>query len=270
MDVVATDLPELDITDAAAVNRFVTVQDPDVVFNTAAWTAVDDAESKPEQTSAINVTGAENIARVCQGSAIPMVHYSTDYVFDGTKTAAYVESDTPNPVSVYGQSKLDSELAVVAGCDKHLVLRTSWVFSASGNNFVKTMLRLAQERSELNIVNDQVGKPTSAMELARLSLEAVRRGGSDWGIYHVAQPPAVSWYEFAQAIFAKARGSGTTLHVEQVNPIKSHEFHTAAERPANSELDCGKFENTFEVRIADWHDALDAVIGELHRGGFFA
>lgn len=270
MDVVDTDRAELDITDINIVSRFVRTHSPDAVFNTAAWTAVDDAEAREDEALAINATGAGNIAEVCADASIPLVHYSTDYVFDGTKDGAYNETDSPNPISVYGRTKLASEEAVIDHCDQHLILRTSWVFSATRNNFVKTIVRAAQQRPSLNIVSDQKGKPTSAIELARLSLDVIARDEIAWGVYHVAQPEPVSWYEFTEAILEMAKAAGARLAVGEVKPIASHEYETKAKRPKNSVLDCRKFEDTFEIKIADWHDALESVMGDLNRGGFFA
>jgi dTDP-4-dehydrorhamnose reductase len=270
MEVIETDLPELNITDIDSVARFVRMHSPDAVFNTAAWTAVDDAEAQEDQALEINATGAGNIATVCADASIPLVHYSTDYVFDGSKDGAYNEADLPNPISAYGRTKLASEKAVIESCDQHLIFRTSWVFSATGNNFVKTIVRAAQQRPSLNIVSDQTGKPTSAIELARLSLAVIAKDGIDWGVYHVAQPEPVSWYEFTEAILASARAAGARLMVDEVIPIASHEYVTKAKRPQNSVLDCRYFEDTFVIQIADWHDALESVMGDLNRGGFFA
>jgi len=265
MEVVATDLPELDITDLDAVTRFVEANEPDVVINAAALTAVDEVETNEDVVFAVNRDGAANVAKACQSFAIPMLHYSTDYVFDGKKDGAYSEADQPNPASVYGRSKLASERSVMDHCDRHLVLRTSWVFSSYGRNFVKTMLQLAMERSEIDVVSDQVGKPTSVLELARLSLAVIGKGEIDWGLYHLAQPEPVSWYEFAGAIFEQARESGMRLKVDCVNPIASSEFPAIASRPENSVLDCGRFEAAFGLQIQGWSGALDSVIEELRR-----
>jgi len=253
----------LDITDASAVSRSIVDFKPDVVINAAAYTAVDRAESDVDVTFAVNRDGPTNLAIVCETLGIPLVHYSTDYVFDGSKVSAYVESDPVAPIGVYGESKLAGEMAVVERCSKHLILRTSWVFSAHGNNFVKTMLRLASEREEIGVVADQFGKPTSAAEIARLTLEIISKASSCWGVYHLAQPAVVSWHGFAEAIFQEARSQGMDLRVKHVKPIGTADYPTPAKRPANSELNCERLESVFETSIRPWRESLRKVIKEL-------
>ncbi len=270
MDVIATDVAELDITDTAAVLEFVSKTAPDACLNAAAWTAVDDAEDNEAAAYSVNRDGAANLANACDEHDIPLVHYSTDYVFDGRKSSPYVEQDTPNPINVYGRSKLDSEESVRAQCERHLVLRTSGVFSQHGSNFVKTMLRLGQQREVLQVVSDQIFKPTAAAELARLTLQVLSRGEIKWGTYHLAQPEAVSWHGFATTILDSASRQGIDIRAQDVEPIAASDYRSATLRPANSALDCSSFEETFELRIGGWNDTLDFVIAELASSGFFA
>jgi len=237
---------------------------PDAVINAAAYTAVDRAESEVEAAFAVNRDGPANLARACERAGISLIHISTDYVFDGSKQGAYVEGDPVSPLGVYGESKLAGEEAVRTLCPKHLILRTSWVFSAHGNNFVKTMLRLGAEREELGVVADQFGKPTSAAEIARLILDTLPDTEGKWGTYHLAQPDAVSWHGFAEAIFDAAKRQGIVMKVEQVQPISTADYPTPARRPANSELDCRLLKSVFGVTIRGWRESLAEVIGELN------
>lgn len=266
--VVAADRENLDICDAASVRQFVAAASPEVTFNAAAWTSVDDAENQFDEAVRVNRDGAENLAAACAEHSIPMVHYSTDYVFDGHKNSAYTEDDATNPGTAYGRSKLAGEKAVRALHEKHLIIRTGWVFSSHRSNFVKTMLKLGSERTELRVVRDQVGKPTSAATIADISLAMAARENVAWGTYHLAQPEAVSWHEFANSIFESAAQQGWELTVKDIVSISSGEFPTVAARPENSVLDCHKLENSFEIAIPDWHGALDSVIGELISDGF--
>lgn len=266
--VVAADREHLDIRDAASVRQFVAAASPDVAFNAAGWTAVDDAENQCDEAFRVNRDGAENLAVACAEHSIPMVHYSTDYVFDGQKSSAYTEDDATDPRNAYGRSKLAGEEAVRALHDKHLIIRTSWVFSSRRGNFVKTMLKLGSEQAELGVVGDQVGKPTSAATIADISLAMATREDAVWGTYHLAQPDAVSWHGFAESIFESAARQGSELAVKNVVAVSSREFPTVAVRPKNSVLDCRKLENSFEIAIPDWHGALDSVIGELISDGF--
>ena len=262
-EVKAIDYKELDITDLEAVRASVSSFEPDVVINAAAYTAVDKAESEPDTAFTVNKTGPENLAKVCSEFDILLVHYSTDYVFDGSKAGAYLESDQVFPLGVYGESKLAGEIAVARNSSKYLILRTSWVFSAHGNNFVKTMLRLGGEREELGVVGDQYGKPTCAAEISRLTLELLSKAKDHWGVYHLAQPEAVSWHEFSRVVFDEAARQGMSLQVKRVNAITTADYPTPAKRPAKSELDCTLLEQTFNVSIRPWRESLSDVIKEL-------
>ena len=268
--VIAPERANFDISDASGVRQFVADSAPDIVFNAAAWNGVDEAEDQSAQALQVNHDGAANLATACAEHAIPLVHYSTDYVFDGTKASAYVEDDAPGPINAYGRSKLAGEEAVRAHHEQHLILRTSWIFSAHRSNFVKTMLKLGATRTELRVVDDQIGKPTCAATIAQISLAIAPDMQRAWGTYHLAQPEAVSWHDFATAVFEAATQHGMTLAVKNVVPISSDDFSSVASRPENSVLDCHKLENRFEVVIQDWHDALHTVIGDLLSDGFSA
>lgn len=261
--IMAIDKGDIDITDAPAVSDVIRNYHPDAVINAAAYTAVDNAEAEPDLANAVNCDGPANLADICAQLDIPLVHYSTDYVFDGTKTGAYTEDDPTAPLGVYGASKLAGEQAVCSACTRHLILRTSWVFSTHGHNFIKIMLRLGREREQLRVVADQRGKPTAAAELARLTLEILPRAEGQWGLYHVAQPTSTTWHGFAEAIFDEARRQGMELKVENLQPITTEEYPTPARRPANSELNCALFETTFGVSIRPWRQSLAEVVGEL-------
>ncbi len=268
--VIAPERANFDISNASGVRQFVADTAPDIVFNAAAWNGVDEAESQSARALQANRDGAANLATACAEHSIPLVHYSTDYIFDGTKASAYVENDGPGPINAYGRSKLAGEEAVRAHHDQHLILRTSWIFSAHRSNFVKTMLKLGATRTELRVVDGQIGKPTSAATIAQISLAIAPDVRHACGTYHLAQPEAVSWHDFATAIFETATQHGLTLAVNNVVPISSDDFSSVARRPENSVLDCHKLEDRFEVVIQDWHDALHTVIGDLASDGISA
>jgi len=253
---------QLDITDQDAVLRCFASFQPDVVINAAAYTAVDKAESDVEAAFAVNRDGPANLARACNQNAIPLVHVSTDYVFDGSKKGSYIENDPVAPLGVYGSSKLAGEIAVEQYASQWMILRTSWVFSAHGNNFVKTMLRLGTDRDSLAVVADQHGCPTSAGELARAIYAVLKAGWKDeyQGVYHFCQPEPTTWYAFAKAVFSEADRQGMGLTISSVNAITTADYPTPAKRPENSVMDCRKFESTFDFRIRPWLDSLEGVV----------
>jgi len=253
---------QLDITDQDAVLRCFAFFQPDVVINAAAYTAVDKAESDIEAAFAVNRDGPANLARACNQNAIPLVHVSTDYVFDGSKKGSYVENDPVAPLGVYGSSKLAGEIAVEQYASQWMILRTSWVFSAHGNNFVKTMLRLGADRDSLGVVADQHGCPTSAEELARAIYVVLKAGWKDeyQGVYHFCQPEPTTWYGFAKAVFSEADRQDMGLTISSVNAITTADYPTPAKRPGNSVMDCRKFESTFDFRILPWLDSLEGVV----------
>jgi len=232
-----------------------------LVVNCAAYTAVDRAETEAEIAHRINAVGAENIAAACAQAAIPLVHLSTDYVFDGHTAGPAREDDPPRPLSVYGRSKLGGETAVRERLRSHIILRTSWIFSAHGQNFVKTILRLATTQSPLRIVDDQIGGPTAADDLAEAILDIIavstKPGFADWGTYHFSGSPPVSWYQFARAILAD---SGTV-----VLPIATKDLPRPACRPLNSVLDCSRISQVLGITQPDWRPALRNVLEHLER-----
>lgn len=262
-DMLALDYEGLDITDQRAVNTTVSSFKPDYIINAAAHTAVDRAEEEVERSNAINRDGPQYLAEAAQQVDAVMLHISTDYVFDGEGEKPYLESDQTAPQGVYGQSKLSGELAVAQGCTKHLILRTAWVFGEHGNNFVKTMLRLAQTRDELSIVGDQFGGPTYAGDIADAliaMIEYIEQGQQPaWGTYHFSGMPYASWYDFAAKIFQLAESKGVLDKHPKLSSIPTSAYPTPAKRPANSRLDCRKIENQFGIKPSDWNAALENI-----------
>jgi len=247
--IIAYDRDELDITDIHQIRQKIEQHLPHVIINCAAYTAVDKAESESDLAFAINKTGPENLAKICEENKIVLIHMSTDYIFDGTKTSPYVETDQANPQSVYGQSKWDGEEAVRHYCKNHVILRVSWVFGEYGHNFVKTMLRLAQEKKELKIVSDQIGCPTYAGDIADVLLHIAKH--PKIGTYHYCGKPVTNWYEFAKVIL---KDSDIKLM-----PIKTTEYPTPAKRPQNSVLNCDLFMKTFNMELREWQNGLKHV-----------
>jgi len=239
---------------------------PALVVNAAAYTAVDLAEDEEEAANRANREGPAELARLCAAAGIPLIHISTDYVFDGAKAAPYVETDAVAPQGAYGRSKLAGEQAVLAACSRAIVLRTSWVYAARGKNFVLTMLNAGRQRPELRVVADQVGCPTSAGDLAAVILAIAARIGRDgWrdefaGVFHAAGSGATSWHGFAEAIFELAEPHG--VPVPKVVPIATDDWPTKAKRPANSRLDCSKLESVFGLRMPPWRDSLARVVAD--------
>jgi dTDP-4-dehydrorhamnose reductase len=257
----------LDLRDASAVEPAIESQSPSCIVNAAAYTAVDRAESERDAAFAVNAEAPAAMARAAAVLGIPLVHISTDYVFDGTKPGEYVVEDWCNPVSVYGESKLAGERAVRRLAPRSWVLRTSWVFSEHGANFVKTILRLAREREELRIVADQFGRPTYAGDLARLVAAMAQDVGAGarlpYGIYHAVGGPAVSWHEFARAIVDSAARQGRLSRIPRVTAIPTSAYPTPAKRPANSVLTpSAELRASFDV-VFDWAVGLDRTIERL-------
>lgn len=236
---------------------------PAWIINTAADTAVDKAQSHPEKARRLNATAPAVIAAWAKGHHATLIHFSTDYVFSGAGDRPWKESDPTGPLNIYGQTKLEGERAIAASGCRHIILRTSWVYSATGSNFVKSMLRLAMEKESLRIVDDQVGSPTSARDLAAAVTEIVIRKNSLSGVYHLAGQGFVSWYGFAQEIFLQARQLGFALRVKELTPTPSSEFPTPAQRPLNSRLDQGRIQIEAGIVLPEWRDSLQRVLQEL-------
>lgn len=268
--VTAAGRSDVDLTDATALDAFVSRHAPDVVVNAAAYTAVDKAESEPDIARSINATGAGYLARICNRHALPLIQLSTDYVFDGTTQRPYREDDPVAPLGVYGRSKLEGEQLVAAYCPQHVIVRTAWVYSPWSNNFVKTMLSLAAERPELAVVDDQTGNPTYAPHLADALLaigRAVTNAGipsrpkKPWGIYHAAGSGETTWCGFAREIFRLAGVHG--LPAATVKPIATADYPTAAQRPVNSRLDLSKLTATFGTVMPAWQTGASACVVRL-------
>eukprot|EP00435_Cladocopium_sp_Y103_P077770 s1_g1509.t1 len=259
------DLPEIDITDETSVRSALAADAPDLIVNAAAYTAVDKAESESTVARAVNETGPKVLAEAAGRIGVPLFHISTDYVFDGQKHGPYEETDPVAPLGVYGVTKAAGDEAVRASLDTHIILRTAWVYSPHGGNFVKTMLRLAGERDELSVVGDQHGCPTAAGDVADALLTIASRFFADpesmhgrWGTYHFCSGPATTWHGFAEAIMqgAASRGSPSI----PVRKIPTTDYPTPAKRPANSVLDCAKIERSFDITPRPWPDALDETL----------
>lgn len=265
-DVIAYDRHSLDITDAKAVEGVITEIKPDCVVNAAAYTAVDKAETEKEQALAINRDGSANLAKVCAEQNIPLIHISTDYVFNGDKKTPYNEADDADPINVYGESKWAGEEAVRKTHAAHIILRVSWVFGFYGNNFVKTIQRLARERNELRVVADQQGCPTSTENISNVLLRIIEQvkqpGFEEFGTYHYCDAPDSNWHEFASAIVAETK-KYETLAVENIQAITTEEFPTPAKRQSNSRMDCSKLKQVFGIERYSWQDALKKLVKEL-------
>jgi dTDP-4-dehydrorhamnose reductase len=280
----APTLSELDFTDTESIRRVMRDYRPRWVVNAAAHTAVDKAETEPELAFAINATGPSILAEEARALGAAMIHYSTDYVFDGSNKTPWVESDRPNPLNVYGKSKLAGEVALTESGVPHLTFRTSWVYGATGKNFVRSILKFAREREHLKIVADQHGAPTWSFELARLTAHTIemleRRAASEKcslheavapvsGIYHATGGGGTTWCGFTVQSIAELQKLKPELKLATVEPISTAEYPTPAKRPMNSLLDCSKLERVLEWHLPDWHESLAAVVTELDRLGEF-
>jgi len=260
-EIYALNRQALDITDEKLVSDTVKSIQPNIIINAAAYTAVDKAETEKEQAYAINALGPKYLAIASSQSNSLLIHISTDYVFDGKKETPYNEVDITNPQSVYGKTKLDGENFVNKFCDKHIILRTSWVFSEYGNNFVKTMLKLAN-KDELNIVGDQIGGPTYAMDIAQTILkitDKLQKPNEYYGTYHFSGAPYCSWFSFAEYIFNEVKKLNVVGNLPKVKLIPTLDYPTPAVRPLNSKLDNTKLLNNFGIQPSDWHTALSKI-----------
>ncbi|OCG41680.1 dTDP-4-dehydrorhamnose reductase [Gilliamella sp. Bif1-4] len=259
----ATDSQQLDITDGLVVDNFVALHRPDAIVNAAAYTAVDKAEDEYELAYKVNAVGPKNLATAAKKYHAKLVHVSTDYVFDGTKRSPYLEDDLTNPVNVYGETKRAGELSVLDNYSSAIVIRTSWVFSEYGNNFVKTMLKLSQTRPELTIIDDQLGCPTYAGDIAKTILEMLMND-IQGGIYHYCGDEYVSWFQFASKIFAAAHELNLMTNSNvMIKPILTSEYQTKAIRPLYSVLNMDKIKQ-LDIKAPDWEKALIDVIPRIH------
>ncbi len=258
--------PDLNVADKASIEQAVTALDPAAVINAAAYTAVDKAEREPDLAYQVNATGPENLARVCAARNLPLLHVSTDFVFDGRSNVPYAPKDQANPCSVYGASKAAGEKAVRDILDTHVIIRTAWVFSRDGNNFLKTMLRLGNERESLSIVDDQTGSPTHAADLAcglHTITEVIINNPAfeQWGTYHMTNSGQATWYRFAKEIFRQAEPYGQRKPA--LKGIPTSQYPTDATRPAYSVLDNSTLFETFQIALPDWRDAVGECLNTI-------
>ena len=277
LEVLAPSRSTTDLADPEGLRVWVKAHAPDIIVNAAAYTAVDRAESEPALARAVNATSPTVLAEVAQASGACLLHYSTDYVFEGLGQRAYREDDPVHPLSVYGLTKAEGEAGIRQHLARHLILRTSWVMGVHGGNFLKTMLRLAAERDRLRVVGDQVGVPTPARMLAQLGWHALQRclhaewqgeppgTPAPWGLYHLAPRGETNWFEYACFVMGMAQARGWSLKAGpgQIEPITTAEYPTPARRPANSRLDCTRFARTFEVLPPTWQEGVLATLDEL-------
>ena len=254
LDVDFQDLPYLDITDKQQLESYFLKNEFDYCINCAAYTAVDLAEEQSDLAYAVNAEGPKYLAEVCQKHQVTLIHISTDFVFDGQKRIPYLETDAPNPLSVYGASKLQGERSIQETTEAYFIIRTSWLYSEYGKNFMKTMLSLSETLNEISVVSDQIGSPTYAGDLAEVLIQIVLSSSTNYGVYHYSNSGTISWYDFAVEIFKQF---GKTI---EVKPIKTKDYPTAAKRPKFSALNTIKIENNFDCTIKDWQRSLNKVI----------
>jgi dTDP-4-dehydrorhamnose reductase len=255
-EVVACDRRQIDLADPDAVRDAVRAIAPEAIVNAAAYTAVDNAEAEPATAGAINTVAPGILADEAKRLGALLVHYSTDYVFDGAKPTPYIEDDVTAPLSAYGRSKRDGDLAIAASGARYLILRTSWVYGLHGANFMKTMLRLAREHDELRVVDDQIGAPTWTRHLADATAMILARDETPQGVYHLAAAGETSWHGYAEAIVAEARVAGLLEKLPGVRRITSADYPLPALRPTNSRLDCSRFHRDFGLALPDWRTGL--------------
>ncbi|WP_108649843.1 dTDP-4-dehydrorhamnose reductase [Dongshaea marina] len=258
-----------DLSDLVGLSQTIRDLKPDVIVNAAAYTAVDKAESEPEYAVLLNAAAVEVLAKEAEAIGAWLVHYSTDYVFDGRGDKPWEETDTPEPLNVYGKTKLAGELAIQNHCSKYLIFRTSWVYAARGNNFAKTMLRLGREKTELSVINDQFGAPTGAELLADCTAHAIvvaRENPKLADLYHLTASGTTSWYEYALLVFDCARKADVELAMQKLHPVATSAFPIPATRPHNSRLNTDKFQKSFGLVLPAWQQGvkrmLDEILGE--------
>jgi dTDP-4-dehydrorhamnose reductase len=255
-EIVACERRQLDLANTESLRSAVRTHAPTAIVNAAAYTAVDKAEQEPALATLINATAPAVLAEEAKRAGALLIHYSTDYVFDGTKPEPYGEHDTPHPLSAYGRSKLEGEYAIAASGARHLILRTSWVYGLHGANFMQTMLRLGREREELRVVGDQIGAPTWTRHLADVTAQILGRQEAPNGLYHLTASGETSWHGYAQAIFENALQLGMMDRAPVVRRITSADYPLPAPRPKNSRLDCSRFMRDFDLTLPDWRIGL--------------
>ena len=268
-DVIAIDRKDLNLENSHKISAFIDNINPDFIIHPAAYTAVDQAESEPEMAYQINVASTQVLAQKASELDIPIIYFSTDYVFDGLKKEPYLEDDKTNPQSLYGKTKLEGEEAIRQH-QKHIILRTSWVFGSHGHNFIKTILKLIQEKDNLSVVSDQVGEPTSASMLADVTSKMIQKivenkDFRDFGTYHVTSEGETNWYQYAIFINNEAirMGMSSRMKLSDIKAILTDDYITAAKRPLNSRLNMEKIKKTFMIELPDWEDEVKKVLREL-------
>jgi len=254
-----------DLTDLEGLADTVRLFKPNVVVNAAAYTAVDKAESDPETAHLVNALAPEVLSRACAAMGARLIHYSTDYVFDGRGQTPWVETEATGPLNAYGRSKLAGEQGIAKQGAQHVIFRTSWVYGTEGGNFAKTMLRLAQEREKMTVINDQFGAPTGAALLADITALALQTHQPLSGIYHVAASGVTTWYEYANHVLAKAKQLKPSLNyaVKEVLPVPTSEFPTPAQRPLNSRLNCSRLEQALQLQLPPWQTGVDQLLAKI-------
>ncbi|MBZ4200700.1 MAG: dTDP-4-dehydrorhamnose reductase [Methylotenera sp.] len=257
-----------DLCDLAGLAKTLRDVAPDVIVNAAAYTAVDKAEGEPELANAVNAQAVALLAQAAKASGAWLVHYSTDYVFDGSGKLAWLETDVAKPLSVYGASKLAGEQAIIASACQHLIFRTSWAYAAKGRNFATTMLQLAEQREHISVINDQVGAPTGADLLADVTAHALRMARQDAtlsGLYHLTAAGETTWYAYAQFVIELARQAGVAIKVAPtaIKAVPSSDFPTPAQRPLNSRLNTSKLQQAFGLRLPPWQDGVKRLLAEM-------
>lgn len=260
------DRPQFDITDPDQVTNIISDFEPSLVINSAAYTNVDGAETQKDLAFLVNRDAPAHLAELCSSAGIPLIHFSTDYVFNGEKDVPYKETDTVSPLNIYGQSKLEGEISIRSRLNKHIIIRTSWLYGIHGQNFVKTMLSLGKEKESIQVVADQFGSPTNAADLSESVLTIVstiqNRAKIQWGTYHYCGQGITSWYGFSKAIFDIAKKI-SPLKIQHVEPVSSNSFASKSSRPAFSALDCERIKKHFCIHTKPWRQSLNIMINRL-------
>ena len=262
----SVDLPEFDITDTVQVDNLMEDTRPSIVINAAAYTDVDGAEIERDTAFQVNRDAPAYLAKVCSHANIPLIHISTDYVFNGEKNSPYKETDPVSPINLYGQSKLEGEIGICSELKEHIIIRTSWLYGVHGRNFVKTMLRLAKENESIDVINDQFGSPTYAKDLAETVLTVAStiydQTDIQWGIYHFCNEGVISWHAFAEAIFEIATPI-ISMKIQHVRPVSSDEYPSNTRRPPYSMLDCQRIQKQFGIYLKPWRQRLEKMISRF-------
>jgi len=254
---------EVDITNFAVLQEFVSDKNVSWVINCAAYTAVDKAEDEPDLAFKVNSDGPRNIGEIAKNKGAKLIHISTDYVFNGTKETAYLETDGPNPLGVYGKSKLQGELNVIDSMENYFIIRSSWLYGKNGPNFVYAMLRQFKEKTEVRVVADQWGSPTYAPDLADFIIQIIQRSLDDYGIYHFTNEGRITWYQFASTIYDQAKTKGIITKPIQLIPIETREYPTKTKRPLNATLSKEKTSKVFDLKLRPWQESLADFISKL-------